>query len=126
MEFKMKIIKIEETKITFNNGYELKYYHEQDCCECVYADFSILRTYNVSTKTGKTINIKEIDFHENLKDLIQGKLGCGFNLVSKTGEKFFVPCYNEQNGYYSSDLELILYKESEKMDISNFVKDDID
>lgn len=123
----MKIIKIDEKKITFNNGYELKYYHEQDCCERVYADFSMLKTYNVSTKTGKNINIQEIDFYENLEDLIEGKLGCGFNLISKIGEKFFVPCYNEQNGYYSSDLKLILQKSDEKeiTDISKFLKDNI-
>lgn len=48
----------------------------------------------------------------------------GFNMISKIGEKFFIPCYNSQNGYYSGNLELILMKE-EIMDISEFVKDDI-
>lgn len=66
----MKIEEIKEDKIMFDNGYELEYYHEQDCCEHVYADFEVLKHYNVSTKTGKTINIKEIDFKENLTELI--------------------------------------------------------
>lgn len=123
----MKIKEIKEDKIIFDNGYELEHYHEQDCCEHVYADFEILKDYNVSTKTGKTIDIKEIDFRESLVELIEGVKGQGFNMLSKIEEKFFVPCYNEQNGYYSSDLRLILHKEKGKeiMDISDCVEDDI-
>lgn len=124
----MKIKEINEDYILFDNGYKLIAYHEQDCCENVYADFEILKTYNVSTKTGKSIKIQEIDFNENLEKLIRGVKNQGFNILSKIEEKFFVPCYNEQNGYYSGSLELILYKNNnvkEILDISDFVKDEI-
>lgn len=124
----MKIKEVKEESIIFNNGYKLEYYHEQDCCESVYAEFEILKDYNVSLVTGKSIDLKEIDFEESLTKLIEGVKEAGFNMISKIGEKFFVPCYNSQNGYYSSDLELILYKENnvkEELDISDFVKDDI-
>lgn len=123
----MKIKQINEDEIVFDNNYKLKYYHEQDCCESVYADFEMLKNYNVSVKTGKNINIKEIEFVETLELLIDGVPEAGFNIISITGEKFFIPCYNEQSGYYSSDLELILDKgkTQEIMDISEFVKDDI-
>ena len=124
----MKIKEINEKNIIFDNGYKLEYYHEQDCCEMVYADFEVLKSYNVSTKTGKNIKIEEIDFSKNLKEIAVGVEKMGFNMISKIGEKFFIPCYNDQNGYYSSDLELILYKEKTKeiMDISEFVKDILD
>ncbi len=124
----MKIKEIKEGKIIFDNGYILEYYHDQDCCEYVYADFDILETYNVSIKTGKNIKIKEIDFREKLSELIEGIEGMGFNIISKIGEKFFVPCYNEQNGYYSNELELILYKQGNKetLNITDFVKDILD
>lgn len=124
----MKIKEFKEESIIFDNGYKLKYYHKQDCCESVYAEFEILKDYNVSLVTGKNIKIKEIDFEESLIKLVEGVKEAGFNMISKIGEKFFVPCYNSQNGYYSGDLELILYKENnvkEKLDISDFVKDDI-
>lgn len=123
----MKIKQIDEDEIVFDNNYELRYYHEQDCCESVYADFEMLKNYNVSVKTGKNINIKEIEFVETLELLIDGVPGAGFNIISIIGEKFFIPCYNEQNGYYSSNLELILDKgkTQEIMDISEFVKDNI-
>lgn len=121
----MKIKEIKENSIIFDNGYELEAYHERDCCEEVYSDFDILTTYNVSTITGKTINIKDIDFEETLNKLVKGIEGQGFNLISKIGENFFVPCYNEQNGYYSSNLTLILYKDKETLDITDFIKDRI-
>lgn len=123
----MKIKQINEDEIVFDNNYKLRYYHEQDCCESVYADFEMLKNYNVSVKTGKNINIKEIEFVETLGALVEGVTGAGFNIISIIGEKFFVPCYSQQNGYYSSNLELILDKDKtqEVMDISEFVKDDI-
>lgn len=124
----MRIKEINEEGILFDNGYKLIAYHEQDCCENVYADFEILKTYNVSTRTGKSIKIQEIDFNENLEELIQGIKEQGFNMVSKIEERFFVPCYNEQNGYYSNNLELILYKNNnikEILDITDWIKDEI-
>lgn len=128
----MKIVEIvEEDKIVFDNGYTLEQYHSQDCCEHVYADFNVLDNYNLSTVTGKTIDIRDIDFEERIENLIQPVQSAGFNMVSKIGEKFFVPCYNEQNGYYSSDLELTLRRPvafgnvEEKIDITDCVKDEI-
>ena len=120
----MKIKEIKQDKIIFDNGYVLEYYHDQDCCERVYAEFEAIKNYNVSTKTGKMINLKEIEFCEIFDELIEGIKKMGFNLVSKIGEKFFVPCYNEQYGYYSSDLTLILNKgnQKEEKDITDFVK----
>lgn len=118
----MKITKISNEMIKFDNDFELTYYHEQDCCESVYADFKILKAYNLSTVTGKKINIYNIDFEEDIKKLIECVEGQGFNMVSKIGEKFFIPCYNEQNGYYSDNLELIL---NQIIDITNCKKDEI-
>lgn len=124
----MKIKEITDKQIKFDNGYILNYYHDQDCCENVYADFEVLKTYNVSTKTGKQINIYNIDFEENLLKLIKGVKGQGFNMISKIGEKFFVPCYNEQNGYYNDELELVLHINNNcyvNLDISDYVEEHI-
>lgn len=123
----MKIKEIKEEEILFDNGYVLKYYHDQDCCEHVYADFDMIKQYNVSTVTGMTINIYDIDFNEDLGSLVKGIEDAGFNMISKIGENFFIPCYNEQNGCYNDCLELILVKGkiTEHLDISEYVKDDI-
>jgi hypothetical protein len=124
---KMKIKEIDD-EILFDNGHRIYYHHDQDCCENVYADFKVLNDYNLSTKTGKTINIKDIDFPDDIDKNIEYIEEMGFNIISKIGEKFFIPCYNSQNGYYGSDLELIILKGKEKIEIniSAYVKDDID
>lgn len=115
----MKIVKIvSEEKIEFDNGCVMEGCHYQDCCECVYADFDILKDYNLSTVTGKTINIYEIDFAEDIENYIERVEGAGFNIVSRIGEKFFVPCYNIQNGYYSDYLELIIQNNNKNIAIN--------
>ena len=52
----------------------------------------------------------------------------GIKLISKTGDKWFIPCYNEQNGYYSSNLNLIIEFEDKPtitIDITDYVEDKI-
>ena len=107
----MRIKEITNEHILFDNGAEITYYHDQDCCENVYADFEQLKTTAIMNEEFRTLKPKFI------KDT-------GVKLKS-----YLIPCYNSQNGYYSSDLELIInYPDgkSERWDISDFVKDDID
>lgn len=121
----MKIKQINDREIIFDNGYILDSFHDRDCCEDVYADFEILKTYNVSTKTGKTINIKDIEFEEYIEKIMEKVEDAGFNLISKIGEKFFVPCYNDNNGYYSNEIILRLKKGeiTVSIDITGCTKD---
>lgn len=118
----MKIKQIDDEMIFFDNGYILVYEHEQDCCESVFADFSMLSDYNISPKTGKIISIYKIDFEETLAKLIEPIENEGFCLQSKKGEKFFVPCHDIQNGYYSNNLTLKLMKIAGIMDVSGCTK----
>jgi len=85
-------------------------YHSQECCEEVYADFSALN---------------DTDFKEQMKKIKPTfdqvvnsieKLSYGFRVMG-----YFIPCYDIQNGYYSSKLELIITCEKEKfvIDISD-------
>lgn len=67
----MKIVKIKDYEIQFDNGSILTDYHRPDCCEMVYADFSMLKHYNVSTVTGDYIDIYKLDFEEDIKNLIK-------------------------------------------------------
>src|SRR4051794_14224088 len=99
--------------------------HEQDCCERVYADFSA--------------------FEHHLKQLnAMGVRRLEIKAVQGTGLVFFfyqhsdysepnrvgvlVNCYNEQNGYYSSNLQLVIRigKSEQKIDVSEVVYDRID
>jgi hypothetical protein len=75
--------------ILFDDETGLIDYHEQDCCEHVYADFSNLDS-GILNHEFKNINLQEV------------KEGFRFGDT----RKYFVPCYNEQNGYYSDYLEI--------------------
>lgn len=90
----MKISKVTEKAIVFDNGNEITYDHNPDCCEWNYADFSIL--------IPQTINYN-YNFNENL--IFKSVEGAGFKFGSE-GHWIFIPCYSEQNGYYSSDIDI--------------------
>lgn len=109
------VIKTEKGEI------KLSYYHDQDCCESVYADFSIVK-HHKDAIVGK--GIKEIII-KGVSEM--GFLVCFYRDYDKA-EKIFIPCYNSQNGYYSSNLELIIESNGieKKIDISEFIEDDID
>lgn len=94
-----------------SNGIKIKDYHEQDWCEYVYADWSSLD----DTTFYDTVFYKiQIEFIKNVGFRING---------------YLVNCYNCQNGYYSSGLDLIIeYPNGKKtiIDISEYVEDNID
>lgn len=120
----MKIVEIGtdcigDQYIKFDNGETLSYYHDQDCCEHVYADFEHMQVMGVQSKN--FVYAYELDFFENVLDSVIPIEGLGFYLVTKQGISILVSCYNEQNGYYSSDLAL--YYKGKKLDISECVKD---
>lgn len=113
----MKIKEVTEEKIIFDNGTEITYYHEQDCCEEVYADFDHL-------KNGSRLEPLTQD-HEFSEDIqIEGVPGVGFRFGGPTGWEF-IPCYNTQNGYYSSDLEIIItYPDKTVKKINVYIEED--
>lgn len=77
--------------IEFSDGSVLVDLHEQDCCESVYADFSNLDSDVMSYNFKGAIRLEKA--REGFK------FGDGRRW-------FFVPCYNEQNGYYSDNLSI--------------------
>ena len=80
--------------ITFSNGYFMYSYHEPDCSECNYADWEQLddlaRGYTFKGKL-----------------LFEPVLDAGFRF-GDSRRMFFVPCYSEQNGYYSWDVDIYI------------------
>lgn len=79
--------------ILFDNGIIVLTYHYQSCCESVYADFNELKdtTFENQEFDEKTFTIANTDNGFLIKD----------QFVS-----YFVSCYNSQNGYYSSNLDV--------------------
>lgn len=117
---KLLIVNDEDIKIDFENGKSIEFsgYHGQNCCEHVYADFSIVNYYKDAFKDKK---IKSIE--------VKGVIDMGFLLCFNVGYeeniKIFIPCYNSQNSYYSDDLALVIKHNGMKVeiDISEMVED---
>lgn len=88
----MKILKITECSIEFDNGKEITFEHDQECCEINYADFEQLDSL-----------ARDVDFSE---PLVFEECDYGFRFGNPPINMFFVPCYSMQNGYYSSLLDI--------------------
>ena len=105
------LIKEDGSRITFAD------HHEQDCCESVYADWKHVGDY--------TKDIIDKEFEEIV---IKSVPEAGFLICLEErwggSVKIFIPCYNYQNGYYSSKLTLII-NDTIKIDVSDLVEDNI-
>ena len=123
----MRISKIDEDGIIFRDrnwkDIRLKDYHDQECCESHYADWSTLElNKEYVSANGKAKQLRFFDFPEELSELIVPVKDLGFFLKADDGSKILVNCYADNNGYYNTDLELkleeIIYTSKGTLDIS--------
>jgi hypothetical protein len=89
----MKVVKINDEMVLFDNGSKITFDHDQDCCECNYADFEQLND------TG----IEKENFSEPLTFEEAGEYGFRFG---NPGKMYYVPCYSLQNGYYTNAVDI--------------------
>ena len=88
-----KITSIDYECIKFDDGSKITFDHYPDCCECNYADFEQLDDVG-----------RNADFDtKNMMFEAVPNSGFRFGDIRKM---FFIPCYSEQNGYYSSDIDI--------------------
>lgn len=101
----MKLKKVTDEQIIFDNGNTITFDHARDCCEENYADFSILNENNINWN---------YDFDDQLKFESIENLGFKFG---SDGRWIFIPCYSEQNGYYTDKID-IYYNEEKVLNFS--------
>jgi hypothetical protein len=100
----MKIKAIMDDCITMDNGVTVMSVHQQDCCEQVYCDFSSLLDSP----------IMDIEFEKIKIEAVKGE-GIRIN-------GYFCPCYDLQNGYYSSNLNLVIDYQDGRSEVYNLEK----
>lgn len=90
------IKEVTKDEIIFSDNSTLTDLHAQDCCENVYADWSYLQEEDIFTAFNEfkvfivpNAGLRIEFYHEGYKQ-----------------REAFIPCYNEQNGYYSSALSI--------------------
>ena len=94
----MKIAYVSDLQIKFDNGDSITFNHMQDCCEDNFADFNQLDDVAKATEFDAPIVFEDCEY--------------GFRF-GNVGKMFFVPCYSEQNGYYTYKLDI--YYNGEKV-----------
>jgi len=106
-----KVIKITDDSIIFDDETELSSDHEQDCCEGHYLSFSDLTMEDFEDLE---FNLENDNFFNKIEDY-------GIELVPLKGHSVKIPGYGYNNGYYSTNLTLVLSKghgEGKSYDIS--------
>lgn len=95
-----KIKEITEDHILFEDGTVITYDHEQDCCEHNWADFEQLD------------DIARNCMFDTDALIFEAVEGAGFRFGNKNN-LFFIPCYSDQNGYYTDRICIYLNGEEE-------------
>jgi hypothetical protein len=95
---KLKVVKLDAEGIEFENGVKLYSYHGQSCCEYHYLSFSDL-TFD---------DFKDLEFDLTNDNFFRRITGYGIELLPIYGHSVKVPGYGSNNGYYSSNIDLIV------------------
>jgi hypothetical protein len=99
----LKVVRLDSDTVEFENGIKLYSNHDQECCESHFLDFSDL-TMNVFN--GLEFDLSNSKFFKRIE-------GYGIELIPINGRSVKVPGYGTNNGFYSSQLDLILTNEKD-------------
>ena len=94
----LKVIKVDAESLEFNNGMKLYSHHDYSCCEEHYLSMSDLTLEDFD---GLEFDLTNDDFFERID-------GYGIALKPINGHPVRIPGYGSNNGYYSSNLSLII------------------
>ena len=88
----IKITNITEEAIEFSDGSRITFDHAQDCCEWNWADFSQLDDLARAHNFQRPLCFEAVQ-------------NSGFRF-GDSRRMFFVPCYSDQNGYYTDEIDI--------------------
>ena len=95
---KSKVVKIDGDLLYFDSGAKLYSDHNQDCCE---SHFLSLSDLTLEDFEGLEFDLSKHDFFERIP-------GYGIALKPINGHPVRIPGYGDNNGYYSSNMTLVL------------------
>lgn len=112
----MKIKSWNDEYIFFTDGSTISYQHEPDCCEYNWADFSILDVFYQQEEfvNFDIIPVEEYGFLLSLELEKIASFGDKWYYDYTPTKKIFIPCYSDQNGYYSTQLTIVVHRPDAK------------
>ena len=93
-----KVVSIDMEYIKFDNGAVMYSHHLQDCCEQHFLSFKDLQ---LSDFDGLSFDLTSDRFFTRVP-------GFGIRLVPNVGHEVPIPGYGYNNGYYGSNLNLVI------------------
>lgn len=102
---KSKIVSVNKEYLLFDTGYKLESDHDQGCCESHYLDFD-----GVSDQP-----YEDLEFDLSNDKFFNRVEGFGIELIPVSGSPLRIAGYGDNNGYYSSNLDLLLTHEENKV-----------
>lgn len=97
----LKVVKVNSDSLEFDNGLKLFSDHDQDCCESHWLSLSDL---TLEDFVGLEFDLSNDNFFRRID-------GYGIELVPISGWSVKIPGYGSNNGYYSSNLNLVISDE---------------
>lgn len=94
----LKVISVGEDEIVFDNGLVLYSNHDQNCCENHYLS---MKDLSLDDFDGLIFDLSNDNFFKRIEDY-------GIELIPINGHSVKIPGYGSNNGYYSSNLTLII------------------
>lgn len=106
---KRRISEVTNECILFSDGSMITFDHDQECCEYNYADFNQL------DDLARNYTFRGEMFFEAVEN-------SGFKF-GDSRRMFFVPCYSDQNGYYTNEIDIYYNGEQVLSFSAEFVDD---
>ena len=94
----VKVVNVGDYGITFDNGLQLHSYHDTDCCE----------SHELYFKDLSLVDFEGLEFDLSDDKFFNRVDGYGIELLPVHGFPVRVAGHGYNNGYYSSQLDLIL------------------
>ena len=95
---KLKVVKVGQYGIVFDNGLELSSNHDQDCCE----------HHELYFKDLTLADFEGLEFDLTNENFFKRVDGYGIELLPLNGHPVRVAGHGNNNGYYSDQLDLVL------------------
>jgi hypothetical protein len=109
---KLKVVSIGADAIEFENNIKLFSYHDQDCCE----------THSLTLEDLTMLDFEGLEFDLSNDNFFKRIPNYGIELIPIHGHSVRIAGHGHNNGYYSSDMELVIEKDGKwvkKYDITD-------
>lgn len=108
----MRITEVNDEQMVFDDGTTISYGWDGDGYERNYADFEAIMDDELRESEFDFFELSLPEEEENQGGFFITFCGMPHQMLGTYDKKCWVPCYSEQNGYYTTELEIFVNDES--------------